>query len=472
MKGLKQRVVAGFCLIILLVITVMEGLFLFTVRQYYLGSALEALSTRATTSADFYNKYLPGYTLRDRSKYLLENLPSNEFAKVEIIDPQKHVVLNSYGFATDEPISTSDVDRALRGETGVWVGTDQVSGERLIAVSNPLENDLDNIVGVLRYSVSAEALYDMVNRINLISIGVGLLVMLGSVVLSLILAQRIINPIAELTIAVKQIAKGDFSHRAKKRYDDEVGLLADTFNFMAEELSENEKMKNDFISSISHELRTPLTSIKGWGETILSGNLEDKEETVLGLEVISRETNRLIGLVEELLDFSKYQSGEMRMDRGQLDLRYVLIELRQQFGHHENPKEIRFSFCWENEPCMIVGDKNRLKQVFVNLLDNAYKFTPQNGRIEVEATIGDHMVTVEVRDNGEGIDPDDVNRVMEKFYKGKSKKSGSGLGLSICKEIVRLHDGSITISSGPSHGTRVAVSLPLANPDTEPPTVR
>ncbi|WP_342772370.1 sensor histidine kinase [Brevibacillus fluminis] len=462
MKGLKRRVAAGFCLIILLVVAVMEGLFLFTVRQYYLGSAIEALRTRATTSADFYNKYLPGYTLHDRSKYVLENISKNEFAKVEIVDPQKRVVLDSYGFAADGLIETSDVDHALRGETGVWVGDNKGTGERIIAVSNALENDQGNIVGVLRYTVSAEGLYSVINRITWIAIGVGLLVIAGSIVLSLLLAQRIINPISELTQVVKQIAKGNFSSRAKKRYDDEVGLLADSFNFMAEELGKNEKLKNDFISSISHELRTPLTSIKGWGETILSGNLEDKEETVLGLEVISRETDRLIGLVEELLDFSKYQSGEMKMNRCQIDLRHLVVDLEQQFGHHSNPKEISFVVACEPSPCMIVGDANRLKQLFVNLLDNAYKFTPPNGKIELIGTCTGKEAIVTVHDNGEGIEPEDLNRVMDKFYKGKSKKSGSGLGLSICKEIVRLHEGTITIESVPLEGTTVTVALPLA----------
>ncbi|MGE5701775.1 MAG: ATP-binding protein [Clostridia bacterium] len=462
MRGLKRRVVGSFCLIILLVVVVMEGLFLLTVRQYYLGSAIEALQTRATTSASFYNKYLPGYTLKEQSKYVLENLSKDEFAKIEILDSNRRVVLDSFGFTSAEQIKTSDVDQALRGLTGTWVGTNPLTKERIIAVSNPLSNGFGNTIGVIRYTVSAEPLFEEVNRITWVAIGIGLLVVLGSLGASMLLARRIIYPISELTGVVLQLAKGNFSDRAKKRFDDEVGLLADTFNYMAEELGKNEKLKNEFISSISHELRTPLTSIKGWGETILSGKMDDHEELKLGLEVINRETDRLIGLVEELLDFSRYQSGGMQITRSNVNLNRVLDELNQQFGLCGNAKSIHYSFSHDGAPCLISGDHNRLKQVFVNLLDNAYKFTAPNGEISITLECQDSCALVRIRDNGEGIAAEDLPRVTGKFYKGKSKKSGSGLGLAICKEILLLHQGQMRLESDPGTGTTVTVILPLA----------
>lgn len=257
------------------------------------------------------------------------------------------------------------------------------------------------------------------------------------------------------------MAKGDFSVQAAKQFDDEVGTLADTFNYMAAEIGKNEKLKNDFISSVSHELRTPLTSIKGWGETLISGGLKDHEETTLGLEVISKETDRLIGLVEELLDFSKLQSGEMTLCEEKLDMREVLDDLNVQFAIPAQEKQIELRLEMPALPLTVMGDSNRLKQVFVNLLDNAIKFTPVNGTISVVATSSDGRLITTVQDTGEGIDPDDLGRITGKFYKGRSKLSGSGLGLAISKDIVQLHKGSLTIHSRLGHGTTVTVDLPL-----------
>ncbi len=461
MKGLKRRLVAGFGIIIVLVVVALEGMFLMTVREYYLGGAVESLSTRATTSAQFYNKYLQGYTLKDRAKYLLENIAKDEFALVEIIDWQGKVIQNSYGFSPNTQVDTPDVATALAGETGVWVGKSKGTKEHLVAVSNPLENDGNQIVGVLRYTVSAEPAFELIEKITIVAIAIGVAVILISFVLSLFLANRIIGPIKELTAAVKQMARGNFTDRVQKRYDDEVGSLADSFNRMAEELGKNEQLKNEFISSISHELRTPLTSIKGWGETILSGDLDDKDETLQGLTVISKETDRLIGLVEELLDFSKFQAGTMKMERELIDIGHMLEEVVLQFGYRQSTKERDIELIKPAESYLVDGDPNRLKQVFVNLLDNAYKFTDDHGQIKITVEACNKMVEISVIDDGEGIARADLQRVTEKFYKGDSRQAGSGLGLSICKEIILLHQGNLRIESERGKGTKVFVTLPL-----------
>jgi len=459
MKGIRGRLILHFGLILLLIILLLEGLFCLAVHTFYLGTAQEALVTRATTFTAFVNKYSANDQLKEKTRYILENISEDEYAKIDVLDLNGRIVLNSYGFQTGEIIMTPDVEEALQGKTGVHVGWTPESQERVIAVSSPLTYR-NHTIGVLRYSISAEPLYQAVGQIALYGGGVGAAIVLLALLLCLVAANRIVDPIEELTRAVSQMAKGNFSIHAPKHYDDEVGALAEMFTHMAKELEKNEKLKNDFISSISHELRTPLTSIKGWTETMITGNLKDREETMMGLEVVAKETDRLIGLVEDLLDFSKFQSKEMKLNRETVDLRVILEDLRVQFAVRAQEKQVALHINIPPQPLVITGDPNRLKQVFVNLLDNAFKFTRKQDTVTLDAEVVGDQLILSVSDTGEGIAPEELNYLTQKFYKGSSKLSGSGLGLAICKEIIELHGGKMTIKSKKGEGTTVSIALP------------
>lgn len=459
MRGLKKRLVFNYGIIIILTVLIMEGLFLLAIRHYYYDGVEQSLRKQATVSADFYNKYLGQYNLKDKGRYIFENTPSELVVRVEVLNGEHTVITDSNGFHSECQTDTSDVEEALAGKTAVWTGKDNLTDERVMAVSNPLYYN-EQLTGVLRYVTSLEMIDSAVARISSVSLLIGLMVILLALTFSLLLARSIIEPIQELTAAAGQMAMGNFSYRASKRRDDEIGNLADTLNYMAEEISKSDKLKNDFIASVSHELRTPLTSIKGWGETLILGDLEDKEETIQGLEIIANETDRLIGLVEDLLDFSHFQAGRIQVKPVKMNLNWIIEDLGRQFSFRAKEKNISFLLSIDEEAGEIMGDPDRLKQVFINLLDNALKFTGENGRICLISRKIDQGVEIEVEDNGSGIDEDDLHRVCEKFYKGSSKYSGSGLGLSICSEIVKLHRGEIKINSKAGEGSRVTVILP------------
>ncbi|WP_379145660.1 ATP-binding protein [Paenibacillus sp. sgz500992] len=459
LKGIRSRLIVYITIVLLLIVLLLEGVFIVAVHYYYLGSAMETLSSRAVTSATFFNKYLEGYSINERARYILENLSTEESSKVEVLSPAGDVIINSFGFASSEHIETPDVKDALISGKGTYQSITPLNGERIMAVSIPLRESGENI-GVLRYSVSAEPLYDVIINIVLNAAWVGLLVILFGFVLSLIIAKRIVGPIQQLTSVAKEMATGNFDVRAEKRYDDEVGTLAVTLNYMSEEMVKSEKIKYDFISSVTHELRTPLTSIKGWGETLLVGDLSDKKETLQGLEVMTGETDRLIGLVEDLLDFSKFQAGEIKVSLQPYDLRGLLEDLLLQFRYRGQTKQIRLYADIPDQPLPVDGDFNRLKQVFVNLLDNAFKFTPAQGEVRLTADYNETLIIVTVADNGEGIEADDLTKLGTKFFKGRSRQSGSGLGLAICKEIIELHGGRLRIESEFTKGTSVIVELP------------
>ncbi|OWR30753.1 two-component sensor histidine kinase [Saccharibacillus sp. O23] len=465
LKSIRGRLLLQIGLLLLTIILLLEAVFAAAVSTYYFDSARQIVQSRAVTAATLSNQFMEGYTLNERARYILENLVPGESSRVEVLDLQGRTVVDSYGFSSSRRTRTPDVRVAQQGGVGSYSGYSKAFKQRIMAVSSPLVS-YGEVIGTLRFSVSTEPLYREVAKLIGWAIGIGAAMLLLGFALSLIIARRIVGPIKELTAISRKMATGDFTAKAVRKHDDEVGMLTDSLNHMNEELAKSEKMKNDFISTVSHELRTPLTSIKGWGETLVIGGLDDEETTMLGLNVITGETNRLIGLVEDLLDFSKYQAGEIRMRSVPVDLNNLLSQLDLQYSMASNKRGVVLLTKLSDEPLPMHADLNRLKQVFVNLIDNAIKFSDPNGEIRMVASRKDLEVHVAVQDDGEGIPAEDLERIGQRFYKGSSKMSGSGLGLAISKEIVRLHGGRLKIESEYGVGTTVTVTLPLAVDDS------
>ncbi|MBP1552833.1 MAG: HAMP domain-containing histidine kinase, partial [Oscillospiraceae bacterium] len=232
-----------------------------------------------------------------------------------------------------------------------------------------------------------------------------------------------------------------------KKYDRELSELCDSINHMAQELGRSEELKNEFISSVSHELRTPLTAIKGWAETM--SNTQDAQTLEKGTEIILKETNRLYSMVENLLDFSRLQNASLALSKEKLDLVAEVYESVIMFMPQAAAKNVTIEF---EEPEMflpVMADKSKIKQVMVNLLDNALKYSQENSVIEVNITQnkGENTATVEVKDYGKGIRPEEIGSVKQKFYKGKGAKRGSGIGLALVDEIIKLHGGTFDVES-------------------------
>jgi signal transduction histidine kinase len=228
---------------------------------------------------------------------------------------------------------------------------------------------------------------------------------------------------------------------------------------MAQEILRREQLKNDFISSVSHELRTPLTSIKGWAVTLKNG-FEDRHILLDGLEIIEKESDRLTLMVEELLDFSQFTAGKITLEKKPVDLPAVLEHIRKQLNPRAEREQLEFEVLYQSGLPLLVTDENRLKQVFINLLDNAFKFTPPGGKVSLSVCYEEDTFRFRVRDTGCGIAEEELPQVKEKFFKGKSSKSRNGIGLSICEEIIQLMHGWMDITSRPNQGTEVLVSLP------------
>ena len=256
-----------------------------------------------------------------------------------------------------------------------------------------------------------------------------------------------------------RIAKGQYGARLDVAFDDEIGELCSTINNMSAEIAKMEKIKNDFISSVSHELRTPLTAIGGWAETIES-DLDDKETATSGLEIIKKETRRLSQMVEELLDFSRIESGALKLQTELFDLRGELYDAVFTYNEMLRQNGLEIKYSEPDEPIMVVGDRNRLKQVFLNIIDNAGKYGKDGDTVEISISKEGANAVVRITDNGVGIPESELPFVKEKFYRGSAKGRGAGIGLAVCSEIIALHEGSLDIDSVYGEGTEVTITIP------------
>jgi signal transduction histidine kinase len=258
------------------------------------------------------------------------------------------------------------------------------------------------------------------------------------------------------------MTSGVFTKHAVIRNNDEIGKLAETMNFMADELVRQEKVKQSFIASVSHEIRTPLTAIKGWAVILKEYFVNTKAPEVSeGLEIIEKESDRLTFLVNDLLDFSKQASGNYTLDIESLDLIDLLQDVAVQMKSKVQHTAVRIAMQLEDGGIRINGDRNRLKQVFLNVLDNAVKVSPENSEIKITAQKYEKLVRISVQDTGYGISEAELPYITKMFYKVEKKSAGSGLGLAICEEIIRLHRGELKIQSELGVGTKVTIALPL-----------
>ena len=443
-------------------------------KSHYYANVESILSSGASTTAVSYfsNNLEAGNSLEQSAAEFIDSYSYKDKTTTWIIDSDGEVIISSSGFAVENQNMT-DYSQALTDKKyeGQFVGRLD-TGEKVMAVCRIIKNPQGDIAGAVRVMASLKQVDAQIfNLIFLILIG--LIVVFVIIILSnLFFIRSIIIPVKEINETTKKISQGDYSVRIEKKYNDEIGNLCDSINSMAEEISTTDKMKNDFISTISHELRTPLTSIKGWGETLTFGIDDSVDEiTRKGLEVIVKEAGRLEGFVEELLDFSRLQSGRMNLKLAKTDIFAELDETVFTFRERAMREQIEVKYSIPEVPAIADADANRLKQVFMNILDNALKYSRAPSKIFVKAQFTQYedksFISIAIADQGCGISKEDLPHVKDKFYKANVSVRGSGIGLAVTNEIVNLHGGRLEINSEEGKGTLVTIYLPIENTPTE-----
>lgn len=389
--------------------------------------------------------------------------------EVQIFDSNDQMIVTTNGF-TSQGIAQKATDYSeakLSGSTASWMGKND-NGENVLAITTILPDLGYGSHGAYRILVSMESVLTSCYVVIAVAIAIGLLVLAILFFSGLFFISSVLNPVREVTAAARRIAAGDMRSKLAVEHNDEIGELCDTINYMATELERAEKMKNDFISSVSHELRTPLTAIKGWGETVNMSIGEDDEIVRRGVDVILGEADRLSGLVEELLDFSRLESGKMSFTSSLCDPLHIVGSVVQMYEEIARQNKLSLEFVKPDFAELIMADAARIKQVFINTIDNAIKYTDAGGHIVVSVFNEEGCVRVTISDTGCGIASKDINHVKEKFYKANHNVRGSGIGLAVADEIVRHHNGLMFIESTEGEGTTVTVVIPTVKVEETP----
>ena len=294
----------------------------------------------------------------------------------------------------------------------------------------------------------------------------GLAAMILALALSIWMAHWVSKPLMRMADATRKVSSGGYA-KVTDEGPDEVRSLGQAFNRMISQVASSQKSQKDFLANVSHELKTPLTSIQGFSQAILDGTARSSDELTNAANVIHTEAERMHRLVVSLLDLARLEAGTVVMEKASVDLDPLLKKVIEKFEPQAQDAKIALSYTCQGILKML-GDADRLTQVFTNLVDNAIKNTPEGGFVRLGAVGEAGHIKVKVQDSGKGIHPDEVGRIFERFYQvDKSRASasgrGTGLGLSIAKEIIQAHGGIIVVSSQPGQGTLFVVKIPVVN---------
>ena len=464
-RSLRQRWILNSALPVFMLLALAVGGMSIGISNYYYKGMLDGLERQARAQAGAFIDYFMDQGFANylqRANQAISDYTDKERVELQFLSSTGGIQASSTSNLTvgTHP-GTEDISRAVEtNKISYYRGADPKTGEQILAVSHPLTVN-GKVVGVMRFVTSMRQVTVQVRMTVLAVVLVAVLCLLLVVSSNLIFINNVVEPVAVVSDAAKRISQGSYGFTLENKYTGELGELIDNINDMSMKISQNEKMKTEFISSVSHELRTPLTAISGWGETLLADPDRDQIQLPRGLRIILNESRRLSGMVEELLEFSKMEDGRFTLQLEDVDLQaefedsvFTYRELFRQEGielHYEPGVEILPA---------ISGDPERLKQVFCNVLDNAAKHGGAGKRIDASMTREGSAQVIRVRDYGPGIPEAELPYVKQKFYKGSSKARGSGIGLAVCDEIVRLHGGVFEIANAEGGGAVVTIRLP------------
>ena len=464
-RSLRQRWILNSALPVFMLLALAVGGMSIGISNYYYKGMLDGLERQARAQAGAFIDYFMDQGFANylqRANQAISDYTDKERVELQFLSSTGGIQASSTSNLTvgTHP-GTEDISRAVEtNKISYYRGADPKTGEQILAVSHPLTVN-GKVVGVMRFVTSMRQVTVQVRMTVLAVVLVAVLCLLLVVSSNLIFINNVVEPVAVVSDAAKRISQGSYGFTLENKYTGELGELIDNINDMSMKISQNEKMKTEFISSVSHELRTPLTAISGWGETLLADPDRDQIQLHRGLRIILNESRRLSGMVEELLEFSKMEDGRFTLQLEDVDLQAEfedsVLTYRELF--RQEGIELHYEPGVEILPA-ISGDPERLKQVFCNVLDNAAKHGGAGKRIDASMTREGSAQVIRVRDYGPGIPEAELPYVKQKFYKGSSKARGSGIGLAVCDEIVRLHGGVFEIANAEGGGAVVTIRLP------------
>lgn len=467
-KKVTRRWIVNGLGVVAILLLILEIVAAVVIRNYYYEQTETILYTRARSFSDMLSAYAsdPAFDFEGSARDYMEQFPDKERIEFQVLSSTGEILASSTGFIPESG-ALEDYRLAVQASTtdkgepkGVWIGKNN-AGQRVLSLTLLVTDNNDTVCGAIRYLVALDKVDAQITLLISVMVAFGLGVVFFVILSSAYFVGSILRPLTEIGETAKKISQGDYSCRVEKHHDDEIGELCDTINEMAADIADAGRLQNEFISSISHELRTPLTAIKGWSETLRDYAMQDEEMLKKGLDVISSEAERLSGMVEDLLDFSRIRQLKPNAPHESLDVFAEVQEAVFLFKDRSRREGITLQCVEQEKLPPVKGDRDRLRQVFVNLIDNAMKYSRENGSVRVDAATVSNGVQIVVSDDGIGISEKDLPNVKQKFYRANNRKPGSGIGLAVAEEIVTAHGGTLEIESTEGVGTVVTVTLPI-----------
>ncbi len=438
-SGITRRWLRGSLLLTVLLVLLVEGMFLYSCTRSYYNSVQQTMYRRFSSISGQLKMYT-GDTAQKASasrsvalRRMVEQFSDKDKYEFMLLDSYGSVIASSSGTDAEGILTSADFEQAQETGDGMGVAIYRTDSNEMVMAVCCLVPYAAEDVAAMRLVTSLTLVQNQLKNVFLISIVVVIAILGFTVTSGLYFVRSIVVPLGQVERTAASIARGELDVRLPVTGDarDEVDRLRGTINQMAEGLEETEKMKNEFISSVSHELRTPLTSIRGWVETLRTLDDPEDENYRKGLEIINNETARLYNMVEELLDFSRLQNGRLKMSCRPLDLVAELTDAVLFCEARIRREGLLLSYSEPEEMIPVYADPDRLRQVFINILDNAIKYSAPGGRITVKIWQGEYKAFIEIIDQGRGIPPEDLENVKTKFYKGSNSVRGSGIGLAL-----------------------------------------
>ena len=458
-KSLFSKIFFSQVLAALLIIFIIVPALFVLIGDYFVDAQKEEIVLDATRVAELSEK-ITEFEMTDEAWELFEK--GLEYAGsqsiIVVLDEDGNLLSspqNPKGI-TVENIGKQFVDRVRGGKIYVKIHKkDKTFDQQTLVAIVPIEK-VDPVSGKPEFLGASVALRPLPkiqqfqNRILTVTVLAQIIAWILAFLVSLTLTRQILKPVKKMRTAAKSISSGNFNERIPITSNDEIGQLSEAFNSMTQSLDELENMRSSFISDVSHELRTPMTIISGFVEGILDGTIPEDERGKY-LEIVLEETKRLSRLVNDLLEASRLEQGKIKIVKTSVDVNRLATECIITCEQRLTEKRINVNLELDEEVCFALADKDAIKRVMLNLIDNAIKFTPEGGTIDISTEKSGGKVSVSVKNSGEGISKEELRHIWERFYKSDKSRSqdkrGVGLGLHIVKTIISQHGGEISAES-------------------------
>ncbi len=469
--SLRARLIVSYVGVILLTLCVAGVGLLFLLQDFQRGIVnqrlTDALSPSITQARDLLRR---GMSLETIVNQIQEQV--DPAWRVLIIDDFGVIVADSQEELVNRRLPRIAAFQNV-GQFRFATGSQVVEGRQLVFAASPLGRPGDSKQFLLLATVVRPVIGGLEDLARPLLIA-GALALAAAIVIALVLARSIAEPLGQLTRATEAIARGDYDAQIPVRGDDEVGRLAASFNAMTRAVQRSQRSQRDFVANVSHELKTPLTSIQGFSQAIVEGATRDLDSARYAAKLIFEESQRMARLVGDLLTLARLDAGEPALQRERIDLAAALPAWVERFRVTATSANLNLTVTLDSPP-PIMGDARRIEQVVANLIDNALKYNKPGGSVQVSASGELHALSasarhssaqlcavLRVRDTGLGIPQASLPRLFERFYRVDAARvaGGSGLGLAIVQEIVRAHRGEINVTSAEGAGTIFTIWFP------------